>query len=165
MKLFNYPCVVEHAPCRGVDARGESQGYVGHSSHVTNIRFSGDGKRVVSVGGHDRAVFQWSVDARAREQHGTGPRRAFREQFVVHSIEERRLAGKGEVLPPVPDVSSGGGAQRAPADMADYLIHVRTRGLTHGHTSGVASPNPRFPCVQLRSLLRRAVCRVVAAVS
>lgn len=55
LKLFNYPCVVEHAPYRGVDEDGISQGYVGHSSHVTNIRFSGDGKRVVRCSRNQRA--------------------------------------------------------------------------------------------------------------
>jgi len=52
IRLYNYPCVVEKAPSRD---------YKGHSSHVMNIRFSADGKYVTSVGGHDRAVFQWRV--------------------------------------------------------------------------------------------------------
>mmetsp|Transcript_32689 Transcript_32689/g.92738 ORF Transcript_32689/g.92738 Transcript_32689/m.92738 type:complete len:986 (+) Transcript_32689:227-3184(+) len=51
-RLYNYPCVVEKAP---------SKDYVGHSSHVMNARFSSDGRHVVTVGGHDRAVFQWRV--------------------------------------------------------------------------------------------------------
>ena len=33
--------------------------YVGHSAHVTNVRFSHDKLRVVSVGGADHAIFQW----------------------------------------------------------------------------------------------------------
>lgn len=48
--LFNYPCIVRQAPCRS---------YRGHSSHVMNITFNANDKRVVSVGGNDRAVFQW----------------------------------------------------------------------------------------------------------
>ena len=35
--------------------------YVGHSAHVTNVRFSGDHKWLVSTGGADHAVFQWRV--------------------------------------------------------------------------------------------------------
>mmetsp|Transcript_15355 Transcript_15355/g.25364 ORF Transcript_15355/g.25364 Transcript_15355/m.25364 type:complete len:781 (-) Transcript_15355:715-3057(-) len=35
--------------------------FVGHSSHVTNARFTADDKRVISVGGNDNAVFQWLV--------------------------------------------------------------------------------------------------------
>jgi WD40 repeat protein len=52
VRLFHYPVVVEHAP---------SVAATGHSSHVMNVRFSGDGKRVWSVGGHDSAVFQWRL--------------------------------------------------------------------------------------------------------
>ena len=33
--------------------------YVGHSAHVTNVRFSHDMMRVMSVGGGDHAIFQW----------------------------------------------------------------------------------------------------------
>jgi microtubule-associated protein-like 6 len=32
---------------------------VGHSSHVTNIRFTKDQSRVISTGGADHAIFQW----------------------------------------------------------------------------------------------------------
>jgi microtubule-associated protein-like 6 len=42
VNLFNYPCVVQDAPC----ARGG-----GHSSHVMNARFSPDDNWVVSAGG------------------------------------------------------------------------------------------------------------------
>ncbi len=33
--------------------------YVGHSSHVTNVRFNSDKTRVISIGGLDHAVLQW----------------------------------------------------------------------------------------------------------
>lgn len=33
--------------------------YVGHSAHVTNVRFTTDKRHVISVGGADNAVFQW----------------------------------------------------------------------------------------------------------
>lgn len=33
--------------------------YVGHSAHVTNVRFSHDKTKVISTGGADHAVFQW----------------------------------------------------------------------------------------------------------
>ena len=63
VRLLNYPCVVDEAPAKT---------YRGHSSHVTNVRWSPDGERAVSVGGKDRAVFQWRLvdDAprRARER-------------------------------------------------------------------------------------------------
>ena len=33
--------------------------YVGHSAHVTNVRFTFDKRHVISVGGADHAIFQW----------------------------------------------------------------------------------------------------------
>lgn len=33
--------------------------YMGHSAHVTNVRFSHDQRHLISVGGADHAVFQW----------------------------------------------------------------------------------------------------------
>lgn len=59
VKLFNYPCVVEDAP---------GHVYGGHSSHVMNVRWSLDERYAVSVGGKDRAVFQWQVVLRASPQ-------------------------------------------------------------------------------------------------
>ncbi|KAK9816488.1 hypothetical protein WJX72_000919 [[Myrmecia] bisecta] len=52
VKLFHYPCVVQHAPCHP---------YRGHSSHVTNVRWTADEKRLVSTGGIDRTIMQWRV--------------------------------------------------------------------------------------------------------
>lgn len=33
--------------------------YVGHSAHVTNVRFTNDKSYVISTGGADHAIFQW----------------------------------------------------------------------------------------------------------
>lgn len=60
VNLFNHPCVVQDAPCR----RG-----AGHSSHVMNVRFSPDDAWVVSVGGKDRAVFQWRFRTLTKPPH------------------------------------------------------------------------------------------------
>ena len=45
----------------------------GHSSHVMNVRFSPDDDWVVSVGGKDRAVFQWRFKEKVREVPKTAP--------------------------------------------------------------------------------------------
>ena len=52
VKLFNYPCVVADAPHRA---------YLGHSAHVTAVRFSADGAWLASAGGSDRTVMQFRV--------------------------------------------------------------------------------------------------------
>jgi len=52
VSLFRYPVVAKK-----VDrVRGK-----GHSSNVMCTRFSKDGKRVLSVGGNDKAIFQWRI--------------------------------------------------------------------------------------------------------
>lgn len=50
VKLFKFPCLKKAAKFRK---------YVGHSAHVTNVRFSHDKTRVITTGGADHAVFQW----------------------------------------------------------------------------------------------------------
>ncbi len=42
--------------------------YVGHSAHVTNVRFTSDKRRVISVGGADNAIFQWQFVSGAGEE-------------------------------------------------------------------------------------------------
>uniref|UniRef100_A0A383W527 PLAT domain-containing protein n=1 Tax=Tetradesmus obliquus TaxID=3088 RepID=A0A383W527_TETOB len=59
VRLLSYPCVVDDAPARV---------YPGHSSHVMNVRFSPHNKWVASVGGKDRAVFQWRLQLQPRQQ-------------------------------------------------------------------------------------------------
>ena len=53
VKLFKYPCVVDHALYNQ---------YLGHSSHVTKIKFSANDQFVVSAGGNDKTVIVWETD-------------------------------------------------------------------------------------------------------
>jgi uncharacterized protein (UPF0297 family) len=39
--------------------RADYHGYLGHSSHVTNARFSYNDEFLITVGGGDRCAFQW----------------------------------------------------------------------------------------------------------
>lgn len=50
VKLFRYPSDV---------GRADYHGYLGHSSHVTNARFSYNDEFLITVGGGDRCAFQW----------------------------------------------------------------------------------------------------------
>lgn len=48
----------KHAKCKQ---------YMGHSAHVTNVRFSHDDRKLVSVGGADTSVMIWAHNAGSRE--------------------------------------------------------------------------------------------------
>ena len=50
VKLFRFPSLKKGAKFKK---------YVGHSSHVTNVRFNKDKSFVISIGGADHAIFQW----------------------------------------------------------------------------------------------------------
>nr|XP_023029644.1 echinoderm microtubule-associated protein-like 2 isoform X2 [Leptinotarsa decemlineata] len=52
VKLYNYPVSQTKSLCHS---------YGGHSSHVTAVNFLHDDTRVVSIGGKDTAVLQWTV--------------------------------------------------------------------------------------------------------
>ncbi|XP_048378370.1 echinoderm microtubule-associated protein-like 2 isoform X2 [Stegostoma tigrinum] len=52
VNLFPYPCSHPRAP---------SHKYSGHSSHVTNVAFLHDNTHLISTGGKDMSVIQWSV--------------------------------------------------------------------------------------------------------
>uniref|UniRef100_A0A8C1K429 EMAP like 6 n=1 Tax=Cyprinus carpio TaxID=7962 RepID=A0A8C1K429_CYPCA len=50
VKLFRFPCLKKAAKFKK---------YIGHSAHVTNVRWSHDLQWVLSTGGADHSVFQW----------------------------------------------------------------------------------------------------------
>lgn len=39
----------------------KNKNYVGHSSHVTKVRFSKNEQFLLSVGGNDRTIILWKV--------------------------------------------------------------------------------------------------------
>lgn len=51
VKLFRYPCIDDGAKCNA---------YTGHSSHVTNVRWT-KGDHLLSVGGNDKCIFVWKL--------------------------------------------------------------------------------------------------------
>lgn len=52
VNLFKYPCA---------SFKAERKTFNGHSSHVTNCAFVSNDSRVITTGGNDMAIFQWSV--------------------------------------------------------------------------------------------------------
>lgn len=52
IRLFNYPVTIP---------KQKHSYYVGHSSHVTRVRFSADEQNLLSVGGNDRTIILWKV--------------------------------------------------------------------------------------------------------
>jgi microtubule-associated protein-like 6 len=52
IKLFNYPCI---------DSKSKFNAYDGHSSHVTNTRWT-IGDSLISVGGNDKCIFKWQLE-------------------------------------------------------------------------------------------------------
>ena len=48
----------KHAKCKQ---------YVGHSAHVTNVRFSHDDRKLISLGGGDTSVMVWAHNAGSRD--------------------------------------------------------------------------------------------------
>lgn len=57
--LFVYPALRKNCPYNS---------YGGHSSHVTNVKFSADNTRIFSTGGEDQCVFQWKVNGEFKEK-------------------------------------------------------------------------------------------------
>lgn len=51
--LYRYPCKNE---C------DQGKNFFGHSSFVTNVMFTADGKHVISTGGRDLCVMQWRLE-------------------------------------------------------------------------------------------------------
>lgn len=52
VKVFNYPCLTKDAvPTK----------HRGHIKEVAKVRFSCDGKFVISLGKHDRTIMIWKV--------------------------------------------------------------------------------------------------------
>ena len=100
VRLVNYPCVVEEAPAKV---------YNGHSSHVTDIRFSSDDTWVCSVGSRDRAVLQWRTRGIKPGEAPPEEKEEVEEEKVWGALDE---TGKnfGWVRPPKQQPSAQTGA-------------------------------------------------------
>ena len=103
--LFNHPVVINEAPHRA---------FRGHSSHVENVRFLADDKRVVSAGGADRSMMQWKT-------HGiTAPSSHFKKSKAM---------AKRQVPPPMGGVTGTEEPQEINAPKLE--MHLSTLKATH----------------------------------
>lgn len=64
VNLYKYPSVVPQS---------HAKEYIGHSSHVTKVKFSNDDRFLVSVGGYDKTVIIWSTDFGIEEAPAAEP--------------------------------------------------------------------------------------------
>lgn len=88
VKLFNYPVTHNDAPYRA---------YKGHASFVMDSRFSCDGRKLITAGGRDRAVLQFSTHGICKQDSFHG-----RRKDEPHcDVAECLYCGRQEV-PPVP---------------------------------------------------------------
>eukprot|EP01119_Soliformovum_irregulare_P015459 TRINITY_DN4351_c0_g1_i2.p1 TRINITY_DN4351_c0_g1~~TRINITY_DN4351_c0_g1_i2.p1 ORF type:complete len:670 (+),score=245.56 TRINITY_DN4351_c0_g1_i2:715-2724(+) len=61
LKIFKYP----------VDMKAEARVLSGHSSHVTNVRWTVNDTHVITTGGNDRSVMQWTTNGSGNVVQGT----------------------------------------------------------------------------------------------
>ena len=52
VRLLEYPCVIQNS--QSVKGRG-------HSSHVTNVKFTRNDKTLISTGGEDQTILEWKI--------------------------------------------------------------------------------------------------------
>ena len=79
VKLFRYPCPEKNSAFNV---------YHGHSSHVTNLAFTGD--YLISVGGNDKSIFQWRYLEEEEELVSTEGASEVEDFFEIDEI------GKGD---------------------------------------------------------------------
>ena len=116
--LFNHPVVIDEAPHRA---------FRGHSSHVENVRFLADDRRVVSAGGADRSMMQWRT-------HGIV---APSSHFKKNKAMERRQ------VPPPLGGSAGGDAEPPKVDAPGLELRLAALKAEHKMNDGMLKDKDR----------------------
>ena len=121
--IITYWCVqVSHQDLHGANINRLSFGssganfkkYVGHSAHVTNVRFTADKHLLVSLGGGDHAIFQWKFIPEGQGQQHSEVGEENAEPVVAHVGGASRYhcreggGGGGGKLVPLPGGRGGG---------------------------------------------------------
>jgi microtubule-associated protein-like 6 len=63
VKLFRYPCIGSGFVNQKLERRPQNSPFAGHSSHVTNVVWTPDDRKLITTGGADRSVLVWRVVA------------------------------------------------------------------------------------------------------
>ena len=101
VRLFNYPVVIEQAP---------HHGFRGHSSHVQNVRFLADDRRVVSAGGRDGSMMQWTTHGITKPSKNTTLKKTVRDsKKKLGPRKSSPIRRRGQ-----PDAAGGVGSRNAP---------------------------------------------------
>jgi microtubule-associated protein-like 6 len=86
VKLFEYPCTGKFAKFKR---------YIGHSAHVTRVRWTFDEKHLISIGGGDTATMIWenlsSVPSQSKAIMGKSA-----QNTSIHSDTINKMHKKGE---------------------------------------------------------------------
>lgn len=115
VNLFRYPCTVEGASFNA---------YSGHSSHVTNVRWTVADECLLSCGGNDKCLFQWRHHiAEASGSGGIAMSRADALKDDDMTVEDVEHDDHFHDLPPA----------YAPKTAAVSDSHHKAADATHGH--------------------------------
>ena len=85
VKLFKYPCPIE---------RSSNIKVIGHSSHVTCVRFTTSGDYLISTGGNDKSIFQWKYHFDEHADKQITERN--KSQIAEESMFEEEIVERGD---------------------------------------------------------------------
>ena len=76
----------------------KSRQYVGHSAHVTNVRFTHDDKKLVSLGGADMSVMVWARSGGSCEPSDQSEVVASSGYISEESDTDSEEEGRGDII-------------------------------------------------------------------
>ncbi|KAL5463172.1 hypothetical protein EMCRGX_G032049 [Ephydatia muelleri] len=117
VKLFRFPSVKKGANFKK---------YVGHSAHVTNVRFSADKHHLITLGGGDHAIFQWRFIPDGQEaQGGAGEEESETAVVGGATVESDSEVSDSEISDVSPVDSDVEGQQEKSYDRAVYREDIQ----------------------------------------
>ena len=91
VKIFQYPCPKE---------KSKFKEYKGHAEFVVNVKFSKCGKWLYSVGGLDKAVFQFEVKAGTRTNSAASTTTGISAIATATTASSSTVSSKAVTKPP-----------------------------------------------------------------